>query len=210
MILLPMLALAAAAAQASDPVARTPLAALVSPDDYPAQAAANREGGTVRFRLDVGTSGRVDGCTILRSSRSAILDASTCRLMRSRARFMPARDASGQPVTGTIEDEIAWTLSATSTAQPRLNALTSIWTTCVTGDAARRAVTTMDANLVPEAAYGTCAEIEPLLITEMARANMPGMVPANAVRSLKMQYRTRLAAQVGSVRRTLAAPPPTK
>lgn len=191
--------------KASDPVPLVPLASLVSPDDYPAQAIADKQSGTVRVRLDIAANGRVDGCTVLRSSRSNILDASTCRLLRSRARFTPARDAGGRRVAGRIEDELRWSLGATSTAQPRLNALTSIWTTCVTGDAARRSVSTMDANLVPDAAYAACAEIEPILLAEMTRANLPGMVPTDALRGLKMQFRTRLAAQVVAVRRTLAA-----
>lgn len=191
--------------KASDPVPLVPLASLVTLDDYPAQALANKQSGTVRVRLDVAANGRVDGCTVLRSSRSSILDASTCRLLRSRARFTPARDTAGRPAAGRVEDELRWTLGATSTAQPRLNALTSIWTTCVTGDAARRSVSTMDANLIPDAAYATCAEIEPMLLAEMTRANLPKMVPTEALRGLKLQYRTRLAAQVGAVRRTLSA-----
>lgn len=212
MILAAPLALAAllAAVQAivSDPVPRQPLAALVSPDDYPARALADKQGGTVRFRLDVGADGRVTMCTILRSSRSNVLDAMTCRLMRSRARFTPAHGAAGQPVAGRIEDEIVWTLPGTATATrppPRLYELFKIYTACAMGDAARRAVSTMDVNAIPDATFASCAGIEPLLLAEMTLANRPNMVPAETMRQLKFRLRTQLAAQVGAMRRNLAA-----
>src|SRR5436853_829387 len=67
--------------------ARTNLASLLSDEDYPAAARAAHEQGMVEFTLDVGPNGRVMGCTVTRGSGSALLDATTCRLVRSRARF---------------------------------------------------------------------------------------------------------------------------
>ena len=90
--------------------ARIPLQNLISPDDYPAAALQGRDQGTARFLLTVGTDGRVIGCVILTSSGSAALDSATCRIMRSRASFTPARDAGGQPVEDRVWDQLAWRL----------------------------------------------------------------------------------------------------
>jgi protein TonB len=75
-------------------------------------ALANREAGRVEFRLDVGPSGRVHGCTITRSSGSSALDATTCRILRSRARYTPARNSNGMPVGYPVEDAVEWWLPA--------------------------------------------------------------------------------------------------
>ncbi len=92
------------------PQERRPLQSLISPDDYPMSALANRQQGRVEFRLDVGPNGRVHGCTITRSSGSSALDSSTCRIMRSRARYTPARDSNGMPVGYSVEDSVEWRL----------------------------------------------------------------------------------------------------
>jgi len=52
--------------------------------------------------------GRVTGCTVTGSSGSAALDNATCRIMRSRARFSPARDSNGQPTTDSYAASITW------------------------------------------------------------------------------------------------------
>jgi protein TonB len=82
----------------------------ISPDDYPAAALGSRAEGPVRFTLTIDPGGRVVGCTIVRSSGSATLDAATCGIMHRRARFTPAMDSNGNPVTGTIIQEIVWKL----------------------------------------------------------------------------------------------------
>ena len=90
--------------------AKIRLAHLLSNEDYPAAARAAGEQGLVEFSLDVGPEGRVTGCTITRSSGSAMLDSTTCRLMRSRARFTPAIDAGGAAVEDKVDGRIAWRL----------------------------------------------------------------------------------------------------
>jgi len=77
--------------------ARANLASYVTDSDYPASAVERGEQGTVRFTLAIGADGRVTGCTVTGSSGSAVLDSTTCRIMRSRARFTPARDSNGNP-----------------------------------------------------------------------------------------------------------------
>lgn len=98
----------APSAGSANPQPRTNLASYVSNDDYPASALRAGEEGRTSFRLTVGPSGRVLDCAVTISSGSLALDNATCRIMRSRARFTPARDASGSPITGTAESSINW------------------------------------------------------------------------------------------------------
>ncbi|HST36605.1 MAG TPA: energy transducer TonB, partial [Allosphingosinicella sp.] len=72
----------------------TNLADYLSPDDYPAAAIRNEEQGRVAFTLDVGADGRV----------------TACRIMRSRARYAPARDARGAAIAGHAQATIRWVL----------------------------------------------------------------------------------------------------
>jgi len=107
------IALAAALASlAASAVAQTPanLASYVSNDDYPAAAILAGEQGTVGFSLYVGADGSVVDCTVTASSGSEALDETTCRIMRSRPRFRPARDAAGRPTTDIVTGRIRWVL----------------------------------------------------------------------------------------------------
>jgi TonB family protein len=88
--------------------ARMALTSLVSPDDYPAAALRSDEQGQVAFTLEVGPDGRVRSCAIDRSSGSSALDAATCRIMRSRARYDPARDARGVAVADRDRGVVVW------------------------------------------------------------------------------------------------------
>jgi protein TonB len=88
--------------------ARANLSSYVSTDDYPSSALRNNEEGTTGFRLTVGPNGRVTNCEITSSSGSSALDNATCRIMRSRARFTPAHDTSGNPVADTQSARITW------------------------------------------------------------------------------------------------------
>jgi TonB family protein len=87
-----------------------PLYAYIRADDYPAAALRAEEQGRVEYRLDVSADGMVRGCTITVSSSSPSLDAATCRILRARVRFVPARDRQGRFVTDTYASSIAWSL----------------------------------------------------------------------------------------------------
>lgn len=89
--------------------AKGDLRALFSTDDYPESALRNEEQGTVRVSFTVGPNGRVADCTVTQSSGSSALDAATCRIIRSRARFTPATDSSGSQVSDTqTSPPITW------------------------------------------------------------------------------------------------------
>jgi protein TonB len=90
--------------------ARANLSSYVSDADYPSTAARNEEQGTTRFKLAVGSDGRVKECTVTSSSGSSALDATTCKLMRQRAKFQPATGADGKPTGDTVASAIRWVL----------------------------------------------------------------------------------------------------
>ena len=89
---------------------RPDLLTYFSVDDYPSAALRSDEQGTVGARVDIDATGRVTTCTVTGSSGSASLDSTTCRIMRSRVRYRPARDASGRPVRGTATLRVMWRL----------------------------------------------------------------------------------------------------
>jgi TonB family protein len=76
--------------------------------DYPSREMHREIQGTVTFQLKLGTDGAVENCVILLSSDSAALDEQSCKLMRQRAKFAPARDADGKPVTSFYVNRIRW------------------------------------------------------------------------------------------------------
>ena len=96
----------------SPPEERRPAQDYVTPEDYPAVARVTRQQGRVEVMLEVGPHGRAQRCVVTSSSGSSVLDSTTCILMQRRARFTPARNSNGNPVTGTIEQQIEWKLTA--------------------------------------------------------------------------------------------------
>ncbi|HST35591.1 MAG TPA: energy transducer TonB [Allosphingosinicella sp.] len=84
--------------------------AWIRTDDYPAAALRSEEQGLVMVVLTVGPNGRVRDCQLTFSSESAALDARTCRLFRSRARYRPARNVRGRPVAARLRERVRWVL----------------------------------------------------------------------------------------------------
>ena len=91
---------------------------LFSADDYPAEALRQGAEGSVRFELRVDATGRVEECKILISSNNAALDRTTCDILRTRARFTPARDAHGKAVADTVTNNVRWQIQAGGPAMP--------------------------------------------------------------------------------------------
>jgi periplasmic protein TonB len=76
--------------------------------DYPAAAGEAGASGTVSVRYVVESDGRVSDCEITRSSGNALLDSTTCRLIRERFRFRPSLDAQRRPVPSVIVENHGW------------------------------------------------------------------------------------------------------
>ena len=91
---------------------QSPLVALISRDDYPVAAVDALDQGAVTVELEVNPTGRVSMCRIIRSSGSAALDTTTCRILTRRARFSPARDSAGYAIVGRVEQRIRWELDS--------------------------------------------------------------------------------------------------
>lgn len=92
--------------------ARANLGSYFSTDDYPAAALRGNQQGTTGFRLTIGPNGRVSACDVTSSSGSAALDQATCRILRSRARYTPARGPDGNPTSGADSGRVTWRLPA--------------------------------------------------------------------------------------------------
>ena len=87
---------------------RTPPGSWVTNDDYPSRALRAEEQGVVGFRLNVDANGRVTDCTVTSSSGSSELDSTACSLLKRRARFSAAEDASGKKIPATYSNRIRW------------------------------------------------------------------------------------------------------
>jgi protein TonB len=82
----------------------------ITTDDYPAAALRAEDEGSVAISVQVGSDGRVTGCTVTASSGSSTLDSAACRLYQRRARFEPARDDAGAAIATSYTDRVRWQL----------------------------------------------------------------------------------------------------
>lgn len=88
-------------------------------DDYPPAALDHNEQGTVGVLVRVNKKGEVSDCVVEESSGFASLDAQTCRIVWLRAKFKPAHDRRGRPVTSEKHDRITWRIAETEGSSPR-------------------------------------------------------------------------------------------
>ena len=78
--------------------------------DYPSSALRREESGTVTMRITIGTNGRVEACSVTGSSGSSALDDAACRGMQRYARYNPALNAAGDPISDTTTQSIRYGL----------------------------------------------------------------------------------------------------
>jgi protein TonB len=78
--------------------------------DYPRAARDAGIQGDLTTRYVIGTDGRITDCRVVKSSGSALLDDTTCRLVMDRFRYRPARDANGRKVAEVSFDDHHWRL----------------------------------------------------------------------------------------------------
>lgn len=106
----------------AEPLAAS-LADYVSASDYPAESLQSGEQGLVDFTLLISDEGRPTDCTITHSSGSPRLDQATCRAMRERARFAPARNARRRNIASGGHGSLLWRIengAGTVTAAPKV------------------------------------------------------------------------------------------
>ncbi|MEL6542805.1 MAG: TonB family protein [Pseudomonadota bacterium] len=94
-----------------DPIAAVPKGnpgSWIMERDYRANWIRQELSGVAAFTLNIDARGKVTDCTITRSTGHDVLDGATCRLLTRRARFDPARNATGDKVAGTYSSSVAW------------------------------------------------------------------------------------------------------
>ncbi len=82
----------------------------VSDRDYKRSWIRQELTGIARFKLTIGTDGRVQDCQITASTGHTELDRATCSLVTKRAKFNPAFNALKEKVPGTYNSAIKWDL----------------------------------------------------------------------------------------------------
>lgn len=79
-------------------------------NDYPSSALRREEQGTVSMRITIGANGRVEACSVTGSSGSSALDDAACRGMQRYARYNPALNDAGNPISSTTNQSIRYVL----------------------------------------------------------------------------------------------------
>lgn len=79
--------------------------------NYPTRAAREEREGTVGVRVSIGPDGRVTSCSVTSSSGSPDLDGAACDGMTRYARFNPALDTAGNPISDSYSTRIVYKLS---------------------------------------------------------------------------------------------------
>jgi TonB family protein len=154
------------------------LASLISEADYPGAALRNEEQGKVGVRLAVDTMGRVSSCTVVEPSGSASLDSATCTLLKVRARFIPARDAKGTPVTDTFVQRINWKITdGGDTPVDGMPPALQQWIRCLGAEAHRLAPAGGAADAVADRAFSACTADERAAAEALGQPSAAGGAP---------------------------------
>ncbi len=80
----------------------------ITSSDYPEAALSEGRDGRTGVELRISAVGRVEACAVTLSSGHADLDAATCALLKRKARFQPATDPKGKPITAVTKIAITW------------------------------------------------------------------------------------------------------
>lgn len=78
--------------------------------NYPSRAVRDGTEGTVGVAVTVNAEGRVSACSVTSSSGSSILDRAACDGMERYARFEPALNAAGNPISASWSTRIVYRL----------------------------------------------------------------------------------------------------
>lgn len=81
----------------------------IEKDDYPSSALAAGEQGVTTFALDIDPEGKVNGCDVVTSSGSILLDQQSC-VVAKKWSFEPARNIDGKPTFGKSRHTLNWRL----------------------------------------------------------------------------------------------------
>ena len=85
------------------------IAGSISRRDYPRELRkSDVPVEVIRLQYTIGVDGRVHDCRVTQSSGTPLLDQHTCTLYETRFRYLPARDAAGNPVEITVHGTRSW------------------------------------------------------------------------------------------------------
>ena len=98
------------AALASRPQPKGNPGGWLTSSDYPADSLGRGEQAIIMFRLMVSAAGETTACTIQRGITKADFAATTCDLLKRRARFEPARNSSNQGVASYYIGKVLWVM----------------------------------------------------------------------------------------------------
>ena len=76
--------------------------------DYPRESLAMGQQAIVRYRLMVDAAGAVTNCAVQSAIAKGNFAELTCELLKRRARFDPARDATGTAVGSYYVGKVRW------------------------------------------------------------------------------------------------------
>lgn len=93
----------------------------IAPNDYPEKALKERREGVTFYTLVVAPTGRAESCVVRTSSGHKDLDDRACQAATTRARFLPATDRMGSPVTGKFDYGIRWLVQPDEPGAPPPN-----------------------------------------------------------------------------------------
>jgi protein TonB len=79
--------------------------------NYPTRAAREEREGRVGVRVTIGPDGKVSACSVSGSSGSPDLDEAACDGMTRYARFDPALDDAGNPISASWSTAIVYKLN---------------------------------------------------------------------------------------------------
>jgi TonB family protein len=104
-----MFLLAIAAVALSPPLPKN-RAAWITDSDYPRAAYSAGQQGRVTVVITVDESGEPQVCAVRATTAPADLAKLSCTLLVQRARFQPARDERGHPITADFVQGLQWSL----------------------------------------------------------------------------------------------------
>jgi TonB family protein len=127
---------------------------VVTDEDYPEKALQAEEQGPVQIEVKVSAKGVPESCAVKSSSGSETLDARTCELFMTRARYAPAHNVRGKAVSGRAKHFVTWALNNGAGQMPTYprSAWTSHYTMILAADGTVRGCSTQ----TPLAPQVTC------------------------------------------------------
>ncbi len=87
-----------------------PLTAYFKTEDYPTVAVLGNVSGKVEMMTLVDEGGKVQSCMVIATSGYASLDAQSCAIITTRAKFAPALGLDGKPAKSGTMNRIRWVM----------------------------------------------------------------------------------------------------